>query len=252
VAAVGDGRRQEAARTFGEHRAGTREVEGREKMGGRASSPPRGTPGGLARRREAAERRRGGGLRPGNGGGGASARMLGFRAYGGGCGLREEPLGYGGTYRRAAGHVDVRARGGGRGESAGASRTQVRVRCGGDERPDRRAPPVSAREKEGGAHALVGWAAAGGLRAGEKGETGGERGGRGPGCKEVKERKRREREWARWAGPKGEKARETINAIQIFSLNLKPQNLNPNEPQPMKQCKGHQIDISYISLYLFL
>jgi hypothetical protein len=45
----------------------------------------------------------------------------------------------------------VRARGEGGGDGEGMSRTRAWVRCGaGDEGPDRRAPPISARARERG------------------------------------------------------------------------------------------------------
>jgi hypothetical protein len=141
----------------------------------------------------------------------------------------------------------MRARGGG---GAGTSRTRARVRCGtggGDERPDRRAPPVSARargmgevgardgwtEGKNGRAALVGrmWggkerregkkAAAGlglvrrlraalgrGKREGE--ERGKRKRGHGPGCQGEKggKEKGEEGRWPAGLGPKERRERE--------------------------------------------
>jgi hypothetical protein len=84
--------------------------------------------------------------------------------------------------RSGRGRLGVRARGRDGEDGAWSSRTRARVRCGGREGPDRRAPPVSAIGRGGGSG-----------RADGPGE---ERVGRA----RAEERRGRERRTAGWAG----------------------------------------------------
>jgi hypothetical protein len=83
----------------------------------------------------------------------------------------------------------------GSGDGVGEDRpwTQVRVVLGVEERPDRHAPPVSARRRK--REARAGWSGLGERmgREREARERGGE-GGRGPGRKGRKEKRKRRKE----------------------------------------------------------
>jgi hypothetical protein len=127
--------------------------------------------------------------------------------------------GGGALNRGGPGCLGVRAQGGGGGDGTGMSRTRDRVWCGaGKVKPDRRAPPVSVRGREGGRRGQPGPGWGNGPHA--RGKKRKEREGRGRLGRGGKKGERRGR-WAGWAGPKEEKRDGERGKIKQLLLNLK-------------------------------